>query len=283
MLYFGKGSNQVLHDILEIGPSQFVRIAKGIDESCMLLIPHAKNTRAWLGYHAWLGEFGSSKYTILHSCERTTYEKRQAEKKQKTKTSYPFINLNSISSSELLDEPSERVGPRSPREEFQQAGRKCYSFPTSVTKREFRHILPPSKRSAQGLSCPSPVSQLTSRSGIVPILTPLQPKSTPSISTVRFQFLTADESFGAVPKPLDRCLTLEAFFDKAFAAFTIVGQGSAYSQMAGVKVTTPAERPIFVPWRNQESFEEMVDMVKERAAGRTGRLDVEVTCVPKSK
>lgn len=91
----------------------------------------------------------------------------------------------------------------------------------------------------------------------------------------------AANSLGAIPKPLDQCSTPSAFFDEALVAFTIVGKVPAYPQIAGVKVVIKpsAERTIFVPWRNRESYYEMMDIVKENAAGRTGRLDVEVTCV----
>jgi hypothetical protein len=55
--------------------------------------------------------------------------------------------------------------------------------------------------------------------------------------------------------------------------------------MAGVKVMIEASagRPIFVPWRNKESYDGMMEVVKEMAGERTGRMDVEVTCVRKGK
>lgn len=48
-------------------------------------------------------------------------------------------------------------------------------------------------------------------------------------------------------------------------------------------IESSASRPIFVPWRNKESYDEMMEVVMEMAAGRTGRMDVEVTCVKKGK
>ena len=316
----------MMHDYLKIDRSQFVRIAKGSDESCMLLFAHAKNTAGWVGYHTWLGgELGITEYTILHTCDRESYEKELLEKKllekkllekklleeklsekklsekkrskeKQKKTPTPYIDLNPTSSSnESSDEPSNRCGPQPASRAFQQAGRKCYSFPSSFKKRKPQHIMPSSKRLAQGLSSPSLPVQSVSRSGIGPPHTPprfssppvLPPTpSTPSNhNSVRFQFLMAPESLGAIPRSLDQNLSRSAFFDEAFAAFTIVGKASVQSQMAGVKVAIKPSggRPIFVPWGNREIFDEMMDIVRERAAGRTGRLDVEVTCIPAGK
>lgn len=296
MYNFAGGSTQVLHERLEIDRSYAVRIAKGADESCMLLIPSVKNNNAWIGYHAWLGgELGFTEYTVLHTCDRESFEKKLLEKRQKPKiATSPYIDLNSTtSSSNSSDEPLSHHGLRSAKREFQQAGRKCYSFPSSVTKRKVKHKLPSSKRPAQGLSSPAPAEKSASQPGFVPIRTPPRLNSplafppTPStLSTqhsVRFHFLVADESLGAIPLPLHHCLTLKAFFSKAYAAFRSVDKLPAILKMAGVKVVIKpsTERPIFVLWMDQETFHMMMDIVKEMAAGRRGRLDVEVTCVRK--
>ncbi len=91
MFNFAGSSTRVLHDGLEIDHKIMVRVAKGLDGSCMLLIPHAKNTSAWLGYHAWLGgDLGFTKYTILHTCDRDAYEQKQSEKTQKPGSSAPI-------------------------------------------------------------------------------------------------------------------------------------------------------------------------------------------------
>lgn len=91
MFNFAGTLTRVLHDGLEIEHKLSVRIAKGLDGSCMLLIPHAKNTFAWLGYHAWLGgDLGFTKYTVLHTCDREAFEQKQSEKKLK-RTSTPLI------------------------------------------------------------------------------------------------------------------------------------------------------------------------------------------------
>lgn len=313
MLNFAGGSTKVLHDILEIYPLHFVRIAKSVDGSCMVLKPHIKNTCAWLGYHAWLGgDLGYTKKTILHTCEREIYEKKLLDKKKseeklvkdkrlqrKEKPRLPtrYVDLAlTTSSDEFSDEPLVNQRELQPvKRQFKDAGRKCFSFPSSVTKPKLKHKLPFLKRSAQDLSYSSPTLQPTAQLGTNPLRTPPRLQSplawppTPSTpsnnNTMRFQFLMATESFGAIPKPLDLSLTSKTFFDEAFSAFTIVKNAPAASQMAGVKVVikSSAERPIFVPWKNQESFHEMMNILKEKAAGRTGKLDVEVSCILKAR
>ena len=104
-------------------------------------------------------------------------------------------------------------------------------------------------------------------------------------NAIRFQFLLADENLGAISKSSDQCSSSSAFFDEALAAFNIVGKELVYSPMAGVKVLidSSAGRPIFVPWRDKEGYDEMMQTVMDEARGRTNKLNIEVTCVPKSK
>ena len=291
-------STQVLRDRLMVDASNIVRIAKGSDGSCMLLIPDAKNNQVWAGYYAWLGgKLGFTEYTILHTCDRESNKEKLLEniRKRKVSTKYNDLDLTT-SSSEPSDEPSRHYELRSVKGQFQQAGRKCFSFPSSVTKPKLKIKLklPSSKYSSQNVSPLSPAVQFASRSGIVSIRTPprlqsplawpLTPSTPSSSNTVRFRFLVATKSFGAIPKLLDLSLTPEAFFDEAFGAFAIVGNPPPASRMAGVKVViTPSERPIFVPWKNKESFYEMINIVREKAAGRTAKLDVEVNCVQKRR
>lgn len=291
MLNFARVSTEVLHDTLEIYPMHFVRIAQGFDGSCMLLFAHAKNTCAWLGYHAWLGgDLGATEYTILHTCDRKEYEKNLADRKRlekkrvelkrlerkvKAKAPTPYINLNSSSSSnESSDEPSKHNGPSSLKRGFQQARRKCFSIPLSVKKPEFKH------NSQSTINPPRTPPRLNS-----PFAWPPTPSTPSNKSNVlaRFQFLTGHEYLGAIPRSVDLSLTSSAFFEEAFTAYTIVGKAPAVLQMAGVKIVikSSAERPVFVPWGNKECFHEMMEIVKEKAIGEPGMLQVEVTCVPK--
>lgn len=327
ILNFAGGSTEIIHDKLEIYPLRFVRIARGVDGSCMVLTPHPKNTHAWVGYYAWLGgDLGFTEYTVLHTCERELYEKKRAEKKQaekkqakkkqaekkqakkeqaekkllkkkqKRKIPTPYIDLDPTTSpSELSDVPSNFYEPQSVKHQFQQAGRKCYSFPSSVTKRTLKPKPPSSKCSPQVLSFSSPTAKSTYQPRIVPPHTPPRLNSpfalpptpcTPSNNnTVRFQFFTSNVHLGAIHKTFDVSMTPKAFFDEAFSAFTIIGEAPAASQMAGVRVAIKpsAGWPILVLWRNEESFYEMMEVVKERVAGRMGRLDIEVSCVLKGR
>jgi hypothetical protein len=91
MYNFAGGQTQVLHDRLEIDHLRIVRIAKGTDGSCMLLIPHRKNNHSWIGYHAWLGgKLGFTEYTILHTCDRESFENQLLAKNQKGGALEPF-------------------------------------------------------------------------------------------------------------------------------------------------------------------------------------------------
>jgi hypothetical protein len=107
----------------------------------------------------------------------------------------------------------------------------------------------------------------------------------PTKTIIRFQFLIADESLGAISKPLDQCSTSSAFFHEALAAFTVIGGSKGNLRMAGVRVVieSSAGRPIFVPWGNEESYGRMMEGLMEKAADRAGTLEVEITCVQQRK
>lgn len=109
-------------------------------------------------------------------------------------------------------------------------------------------------------------------------------KFTVQSNNIRFQFFIADESLGAISKSPEECSSSNAFFDEALAAFTIINT-TAYCQFAGVRVTieSPPSRPIFVPWRDTKSYDEMMKVVAEKAAATKERFDVEVTCIQKGR
>ena len=85
MFNFSGTSVQTMLDCLDIDHSNTVRIARGSDDSCMLLLAHYKNNRHWCGYHAWLGgKLGFSDYTILHTCDRKQLVGRKERRKSST-------------------------------------------------------------------------------------------------------------------------------------------------------------------------------------------------------
>lgn len=311
MLNFARVLEEVLHDTMQIYPLHFVRIAQACDGSCMVLTAHAKNNCHWVGYHAWLGgDLGSTDYTIVHTCERKEYEKELAEKKSlekklaeekrlekkladkkrlekkrvemtrleakvKTKASSAYVNLNSSSSSnESSDESSKHDEPQPLKRGFQQARRKCFSVPSRVRKPDLK---PNSQSRVKPLHNPPHLHS--------PIALPPTPSTPSNRNTVRLQFLTSNVHLGAIHKTLDVSMTPKAFFDEAYSAYAIIGEPPATSQMAAVRVAIKpsTEWPIVVPWGNQDDYYEMLNIVKERAAERTGRMDVEVSCVLKGR
>lgn len=96
---------------------------------------------------------------------------------------------------------------------------------------------------------------------------------------VVFQFLLADESNGAIPKPLNQCDTVTAFFDEAIAAWGALDGAEQYPKMVAVTVALDSvSRPIVVPWRNKGVFDTMVAAVIRASRGRLQGLEVEVRC-----
>ena len=50
-----------------------------------------------------------------------------------------------------------------------------------------------------------------------------------------------------------------------------------YAHMTGVRIVIKAstEGPIFVPWQDKECFHQMIDVIKNKAAGKTEKLGVD--------
>ena len=104
--------------------------------------------------------------------------------------------------------------------------------------------------------------------------------STNAVSKVVFHFFLSNADLGAIPKDLTHCNTLDLFFDEAFAAWNILGDGGINTRMSAVSVTTlTSEWPIVIPWKNKDSFERMLEIVNNLTMGKTEPVHAKVKCI----
>lgn len=100
-----------------------------------------------------------------------------------------------------------------------------------------------------------------------------------SDKNIVFIFFLADELQGAIAKPLESCKTISSFSEQALAAWRALSEEQHQPRMIVVRVITQGVGlPIAVLWDNKESFERMMDIVLEQAAGKQTILNVEVLC-----
>lgn len=109
-----------------------------------------------------------------------------------------------------------------------------------------------------------------------------QSKPSSNSKNVIFHFFLAEEHHGAIPQPLERCETMDSFFDEARAAWGALGEEQHQSRMVAVKVIIEGVSwPVVVLWRNKEGFERMMGTVLKQAAEKQLELNVQVHCFKK--
>ena len=102
---------------------------------------------------------------------------------------------------------------------------------------------------------------------------------TSATHAIIFHFFLADENLGAIPVSLDQITSSAQFFKQAELAWKLMDGGTS-TRISGVSISiTGLKWPLVVPWKDANSYKQIMEAIENAKAPDKGDVTVKVKCI----